>query len=223
MVAMVVRAFVLWCLSHCFLFTIAHVPGDKATASSDHSHHHPHYCSSCAQAAAGRLSTVPHLVEPFSLKEARLLPGSFEWTAQQTNLEYLLSLPVSSLSWNFRKTSSLPTQGQPFGGWETPYPSTEGDDRGHFTGHFLSASALMVSATDNATLRANAEELVKILGECQAANKNISPRFGPGYLHASPVIYFDCLENLWRKPGRYMQVSKTVITQTLFLLLMMLT
>ena len=116
-------------------------------------------------------------------------------------------LPVSSLSYNFKNTSHLPLGGaRPFGGWETPYPSTEGDDRGHFTGHYLSASALMVSATGNATLRANAEQLVKELGECQEANAKVYPEFGPGYLHASPVIYFNCLENLWRKPCRYMQV-----------------
>ena len=37
----------------------------------------------------------------------------------------------------------LPLGGaQPFGGWETPYPSTEGDDRGHFTGHYLSATSM---------------------------------------------------------------------------------
>ena len=135
----------LWLL---FVFAVVHTRAHQiGTSHHDEPHHHAHYCSSCAKAAAGRLSRVSHVVEPFSLEESRLLPGSMEWTAQQTNLEYLLSLPVSSLAWNFLNTSGLPTPGQPFGGWETPYPSREGDDRGHFTGHFLSASALMVTAS----------------------------------------------------------------------------
>jgi len=171
--------------------------------------HDPHYCSSCARRASSLIAPhgVPHRAEPFSLSDVKLLPGSLEWTAQQTNLEYLVMLPVSSLTYNFKNTSGLPLDGAvPFGGWETPYPSSKGDDRGHFTGHWLSASALMVTATGNASLRANAEEVVKVLGECQEANAKMYPKFGPGYLHASPTIYFDCLENLWHRPCRYMQV-----------------
>ena len=112
-------------------------------------------------------------MEPFSLAEARLTSGTSQYAAQQLNLEYLLSLPVLSLAYNFRNTSHLSLgDAVPFGGWETPY-GPNGDDRGHFTGHYLSASALAVVATDNKALRANAEQLVVNLGECQDANANI--------------------------------------------------
>ena len=122
---------------------------------------------------------------------------------QQTNLNYLLMLPVSSLAYNFRNTSKLPLRNAtPFGGWEGP----TGDDRGHFTGHYLSSAALMVNSTGNSVLRARSRELVGALAECQAANAKVYPRFGPGYLSGAPTIYFDCLENLWRRPCRYMQV-----------------
>ena len=95
-------------------------------------------------------------------------------------------LNVSSLAYNFRNTSRLPLgDAVPLGGWETPY-GPEGDDRGHFTGHYLSASALMVAATNNSQLRANARELVAALAECQRANAKVYPRFGAGYLSGAP-------------------------------------
>ena len=64
----------------------------------------------------------------------------------------------------------------------------------------------MVSSTNNSQLRANTAELVATLVECQRANAHVYPRFGPGYLSGAPTLYFDCLENLWRRPCRYMQV-----------------
>ena len=88
----------------------------------------------------------------------------------QTNLAYLLMLPVSSLAYNFRNTSKLPLHNAtPFGGWETPY-GPYGDDRGHFTGHYLSAAALMANATGNVELRSRSRQLVSALAECQAGN-----------------------------------------------------
>ena len=94
---------------------------------------------------------------------------------------------------------------KPLGGWETPY-GPEGDDRGHFTGHYLSASALAVAATGNAELNASASALVASLRRAQIHNAKAFPKFGPGYLSGFPTLYFDCLENLWRSPCRYMQV-----------------
>jgi DUF1680 family protein len=182
------------------------------------SHKHPHFSTLLADDASASLSngSAPlSKVEPFSLAEARLTSGTSQYAAQQLNLEYLLSLPVLSLAYNFRNTSHLSLgDAVPFGGWETPY-GPNGDDRGHFTGHYLSASALAVVATDNKALRANAEQLVVNLGECQDANANIFPKFGPGYLSGFPTLYFDCLENLWRKPCRYMQVPYYNVHKTM--------
>ena len=191
---------------------------------------HAHFCVECAERAAALLAAAPTAdtylppvdatpytpapvaVQPFRLSEVSLRAGettasNLSWAAQRTNIEYLLMLGVDSLAYNFRQTAGLSTQSaKPLGGWETPYPSAEGDDRGHFVGHWLSATALAVNATGNVELSARATELVRILGTCQHANAKKYPKHGPGYLSASPVIYFDCLENLWRRPCRYMQV-----------------
>ena len=191
---------------------------------------HGHFCRACADRAAALLVAGPRgdtalpaleaappppapvAALPFALSEVALTAGAgLPWRAQQTNLEYLLMLNVSSLAYNFRNTSGLPLQGAtPFGGWETPF-GPEGDDRGHFTGHWLSAAALAANSSSTpaaarAELRARSAELVDALGACQEQNAVTFPKFGPGYLSGAPTLYFDCLENLWRSPCRYMQV-----------------
>tara|TARA_B110000208_G_scaffold26060_1_gene33875 strand:+ start:215 stop:661 length:447 start_codon:yes stop_codon:yes gene_type:complete len=64
----------------------------------------------------------------------------------------------------------------------------------------------MANGTGNAVLAARSKELVTALGKCQVANAKVYPKFGPGYLSGAPTTYFDCLENLWHAPCRYMQV-----------------
>ena len=192
---------------------------------------HAHFCRECADRAAALLSTAPPAgtalppldaapppppapvaVQAFPLSQVSLRAGdtsasNLSWAAEHTNMEYLQMLSVDSLAYNFRQTAGLSTEDtRPLGGWESPYPSTEGDDRGHFVGHWLSATALAVNSTGNAELKTSATRLVQILGKCQQANSIKYPKHGPGYLSASPVVYFDCLENLWRPPCRYMQV-----------------
>ena len=194
---------------------------------------HQHFCQTCADRAASLLGAQPAhpspqilpnttflrpagvLAQTLSLSDVELTAAAgIEYTAQQTNIEYLLALPVTSLTYNFRKTAGLDTGiAVPLGGWETPLNmsdmndpgSREGDDRGHFVGHWLSASALAVNSTGNSQLRENAEAVVSDLAVCQKANGVKYPEFGPGYLAASPVVYFECLEHLWQRPCRYMQ------------------
>jgi len=52
-------------------------------------------------------------------------------------------LPADRLLYNFRANAGLPTgSAQPFGGWEAKADGKHATElRGHFTGHFLSASA----------------------------------------------------------------------------------
>lgn len=78
-----------------------------------------------------------------SLHDVRLNPGSMYWQGQQTNLEYLLYLDANRLTWSFRQQAGLPTIGEHYGGWEAP----DGQLRGHFVGHYLSASAHMWATT----------------------------------------------------------------------------
>ncbi|XP_027343409.1 uncharacterized protein LOC113855979 [Abrus precatorius] len=118
-----------------------------------------------------------------SLHDVRLQEGSIHAQAQQTNLEYLLMLDVDRLLWSFRKTAGLPTPGIPYGGWEDP----KMEIRGHFVGHYLSASALMWASTHNDSLKKKMSALVANLSLCQK-------KIGTGYLSAFPSEFFDRFE-----------------------------
>ncbi|CAN6839192.1 hypothetical protein Bca4012_047769 [Brassica carinata] len=118
-----------------------------------------------------------------SLHDVRLDPSTFQWRAQQTNLEYLLMLDVDGLSWSFRKAAGLVAPGVPYGGWEGP----DSELRGHFVGHYLSATAYMWASTHNETLKEKMSALVSALSACQE-------KVGTGYLSAFPSSFFDRFE-----------------------------
>ncbi|KAL5708128.1 hypothetical protein ACHQM5_018956 [Ranunculus cassubicifolius] len=118
-----------------------------------------------------------------SLHDVRLDPMSIHGIAQQTNLEYLLLLDVDSLAWCFRKTAGLATPGSPYGGWE----GADVELRGHFVGHYLSATAQMWASTHNETLHKKMNALVSALYDCQE-------KMGTGYLSAFPSELFDRFE-----------------------------
>ncbi|WCJ36934.1 hypothetical protein M5689_018102 [Euphorbia peplus] len=117
------------------------------------------------------------------LGKVRLHPGSVHWKAQQTNLDYLMVLDVDRLVWSFRKTAGLPTPGVAYGGWE----ASDCELRGHFVGHYLSASAQMWASTHFTPLRSKMTELVSALSACQE-------KLGTGYLSAFPSEFFDRFE-----------------------------
>ncbi|KAL8125129.1 uncharacterized protein LOC141720111 isoform X1 [Apium graveolens] len=119
------------------------------------------------------------------LKDVRLEPNSIHGHAQQTNLEYLLLLDVDRLVWSFRNTAGLSTPGVAYGGWEAP----DCELRGHFVGHYLSASALMWASTHNDTLKKKMFAVVSALHDCQN-------NMGTGYLSAFPSEQFDRFETL---------------------------
>ncbi|KAG2656698.1 hypothetical protein PVAP13_1KG103131 [Panicum virgatum] len=118
-----------------------------------------------------------------SLHDVRLEPGSLYWQAQQTNLEYLLLLDVDRLVWSFRKQVALTAPGTPYGGWEGPDVQL----RGHFVGHYLSATAKMWASTHNDTLKEKMSSVVDALYDCQK-------KMGTGYLSAFPSEFFDWVE-----------------------------
>ncbi|KAL8214301.1 hypothetical protein R6Q57_003750 [Mikania cordata] len=117
------------------------------------------------------------------LGDVRLDPDSIHGQAQQTNLEYLLMFDVDSLAWNFRKTAGLPTPGVTYGGWEAP----DQELRGHFVGHYLSATALMWASTGHKALKKKMTQLVSAIGDCQE-------KMSTGYLSAFPTEFFDRFE-----------------------------
>ncbi|KAF5175774.1 proline-tRNA ligase [Thalictrum thalictroides] len=124
-----------------------------------------------------------NFLKEVSLHDVRLDPNSIHGYAQQTNLEYLLMLDVDSLVWSFRKTAGLSTPGYPYGGWESPKQEL----RGHFVGHYLSATAQMWASTHNDTLHDKMNAVVSALFACQE-------KLGTGYLSAFPSEFFDRVE-----------------------------
>ncbi|CAA2978127.1 uncharacterized protein LOC105163554 [Olea europaea subsp. europaea] len=126
---------------------------------------------------------VVGLLKEVSLNDVRLDPNSMYGRAQQTNLEYLLMLDVDSLVWSFRKTAGLETRGKPYGGWEDPKTEL----RGHFVGHYMSASAHMWTSTHNDSLKQKMTAVVSALSSCQE-------KMGTGYLSAFPSEQFDRFE-----------------------------
>ncbi|KAL8530722.1 hypothetical protein ACS0TY_007674 [Phlomoides rotata] len=132
---------------------------------------------------------VSGFLREISLHDVRLDPDSVYGVAQHTNLVYLLMLDVDRLVWSFRKTAGVETRGKPYGGWESP----DIELRGHFVGHYLSATAQMWASTHNDDLREKMSSVVSALSECQS-------KIGTGYLSAFPTELFDrfeALEGVW--------------------------
>ncbi|KAH8512479.1 hypothetical protein H0E87_005941 [Populus deltoides] len=129
------------------------------------------------------LKSSGNFLNEMSLHNVRLDPSSIHWKAQQTNLEYLLMLDVNNLVWSFRKTAGSSTPGKAYGGWEKP----DSELRGHFVGHYLSASAQMWASTHNETLKKKMSAVVSALSACQV-------KMGTGYLSAFPSELFDRFE-----------------------------
>lgn len=111
-------------------------------------------------------------VQPFPLKNVRLLNGPFK-AAMDRDAQYLLSLePDRLLSW-FRKEAGLKPKAPVYGGWESTGLA------GHTLGHYLSACSRMYQDTGNEQFRDRVNYIVAQLAECQKANGN-------GYVAAIP-------------------------------------
>ncbi|XP_022740984.1 LOW QUALITY PROTEIN: uncharacterized protein LOC111292729 [Durio zibethinus] len=132
-----------------------------------------------------RFQVPGDFLKEIPLQAVRLDPKGIHGRAQLTTLEYLLMLDVDRLVWSFRNTSGLHTPGTPYGGWEEP----TGDLRGHFVGHYLSATALMWASTKNESLYKKMSAVLSALSECQK-------KLGTGYLSAFPSKQFDDVEAL---------------------------
>ncbi|MGA9118441.1 MAG: beta-L-arabinofuranosidase domain-containing protein, partial [Bacteroidota bacterium] len=117
---------------------------------------------------------------PFAPEEVQLLDGPLR-DAFQRDLVYVRSLNPDRLLHNFRLNAGLPSTAVPMGGWEKP----DCELRGHFTGHYLTACALLYSATGDTMILRHAQQVVAGLADCQRA-------LGPsGYLSAFPESFID--------------------------------
>jgi DUF1680 family protein len=120
-------------------------------------------------------------IVPFDLNRVRLLPGPYA-DATAVNRRFLMAQDPDRLLHMFRVTAGLPSTAQPLGGWEAPVNEL----RGHYTGHYLSACALMSASTGDAPVKARGDLMVAELAKCQQA-------LGNGYLSAFPEEFFDRL------------------------------
>ena len=118
---------------------------------------------------------------PFDLAAVRLRPGA-ALEALETNRRYLMGLDPDRLLHMFRVTAGLPSHAEPLGGWEAP----DNELRGHFTGHYLSACALLAAQTGDQAVRERGVRVASQLAQCQDA-------IGTGFLSAFPVDLFDRL------------------------------
>src|SRR5262249_20678296 len=130
----------------------------------------------------------------------RLLDGPFK-QANQLDQQYLLSLDPDRLLHMFRVNAGLPSAAKPLGGWEAP----DVELRGHTTGHYLSALALMYAATGDARFKTRADQIVAALAEIQAAQ---AKKFHAGYLSAFPEEFFDRVEARQRVWAPYYTIHK---------------
>lgn len=139
---------------------------------------------------------VPIRAYAFELDRVRLLDGPFR-RAMELDRAYLLSLDPDRLLHTFRLNAGLASSAPPLGGWEEPGSEV----RGHFTGHYLSACALMYSSTGDERLKEKAARVVAGLAACQE-------KVGSGYLSAYPEEFIDRVERLERVWAPYYTLHK---------------
>jgi DUF1680 family protein len=123
------------------------------------------------------------MARPFPLSRVRLRPGPF-CEAAAVNRRFLMGLDPDRLLHMFRVTAGMPSSAAPLGGWESPVNEL----RGHFTGHYLSACALLFAGSGDAAVKARGDLMVAELAKCQQA-------LGSGYLSAFPEELFDRLRD----------------------------
>lgn len=84
------------------------------------------------------------LIHPFPLSAVRLYAESHFAKAAELNRQYVMSLDTDSMLYTFRKNAEFDTPGETFAGsWEDPGCEV----RGQFMGHYLSATATLLSQT----------------------------------------------------------------------------
>lgn len=111
-------------------------------------------------------------LQTFPLTGVRLLEGPFK-AAQQTDMNYMLSLEPDRLLVPFLREAGLPTKAASYGNWENT-----GLD-GHIGGHYLSALSLMYASTGEERVKQKLDYMIDQLALCQQAN-------GDGYIGGIP-------------------------------------
>lgn len=133
-----------------------------------------------------------------------VLTDSWVKRREDLNIEYLKSLDPDRLLHNFRVNAGLPSTALPLEGWESPTTGL----RGHFTGHYLSAAALVVDKYGDKLLAERLNYMTEELYKCWQ-------RFGNGYLSAFPESDFDVLETrfggVWAPYYTYQKIMQGLL------------
>jgi DUF1680 family protein len=145
-------------------------------------------------------------VYPFDMSQVSL--SNSRWMDNQNRtLNYLKSVDINRLLYNFRATHKLSTAGaQANGGWDAPnFPF-----RSHAQGHFLTAWVHCYATLRDSTCKDRASTFVQELAKCQANNG--AAGFTAGYLSGFPESEFSALEAGQLKSGNvpYYAVHKTM-------------
>lgn len=162
----------------------------------------PTATTAAARSAAGA-ARDPHLptpsswiVKPFDNTRVTLAPSLFTDNRDRV-LNFLRAYSADRMLAVFRTNAGLDTHGaQPPGGWET----ADGNLRGHFAGHFLSALSLAYAGTGERVHKDKADYMVGALGACQDALAALVGTDDPaapshaGYLAAYPETQYVLLE-----------------------------
>ncbi|MBX2971178.1 MAG: glycoside hydrolase family 127 protein [Cyclobacteriaceae bacterium] len=104
-------------------------------------------------------------IELFSLDKVKLLDSPFR-EAQLTDLNYILELDADKLLAPFLMDAGLEPVKPGYGNWEGTGLN------GHIGGHYLSALAMMYSATGNDSIKKRLDYTIDWLEKCQQANGN---------------------------------------------------
>ena len=124
-----------------------------------------------AGAAAPPAAAKPALLQPFALRDVRLLPSAF-LDAQLRDERYLLELEPDRMLHNFRVNAGLKPKAPVYGGWESQEPWVEIRCHGHTLGHYLTACAMMHAATGKSVYKERVDYIVTELRACQDAAKS---------------------------------------------------
>lgn len=113
----------------------------------------------------------------FPLQDVTLLNSPFK-TARDLNIKTLLQYKVDRLLAPYLKEAGLTPK-------DSSYPNWIGLD-GHIGGHYLSALAMNVAATNNAECKASMNYMIAELEACQDANTRNHSSWGRGYVGGVP-------------------------------------
>lgn len=135
-------------------------------------------------------------------RRVTLLDGELK-RRERDNRAYMLRLTRENLMRNYLLEAGLwfnaEIEPDMHGGWESPTCAL----RGHFTGHYLSAAAMIWHATGDAEIKGRADAMVDDLARCQAEH-------GDGWAGSIPEKYLD-----WIARGKAVWAPQYTVHKTL--------